>query len=122
MYFASMTLPELAPILTIFVGMLLGFYGLLKFVLRQQATVQELDRNERIQLTKAFTRVAEATETAAKEAKDRNGHLAEMELQSQQMFQTLADRNYHAITNIKNQKVVNQVVEHEVVQNREEPS
>ena len=118
--FAQISPTELGTIITILGGMLVGFYALVKFILSQQATIQELDRKERIELTKAFTRVAEATEKAASEAKDRNGHLAEMELQSQQMFQTLADRNLHAITTIKSQRVVNQTVEHEQVSNKEE--
>lgn len=117
--FAQISPTEFGTIITILGGMLVGFYALVKFILNQQATIQELDRKERIELTKAFTRVAEATEKAASEAKDRNGHLAEMELQSQQMFQTLADRNLNAITNIQNQKVVHQTVEHETVQNKE---
>lgn len=126
-YFAQISPTELTSILALFIGMLGGFYALVRYMLAQQekiqdgvAEIQKLDREERIALTQAFTRVAEATERAATEAKDRNGHLAEMELQSQQMFQALADRNYQAITTIKNQKVVNQVVEHETVQHKEE--
>lgn len=117
--FAQISPTEFGTIITILGGMLVGFYALVKFILGQQATIQELDRKERMALTEAFTRVAKATEKAAEEAKDRNGHLAEMELQSQQMFQTLADRNLHAITTIKNQKVVHQTVEHEQVLNKE---
>lgn len=130
-YFAQISPTELTSILALFIGMLGGFYALVRYMLAQQekiqvgameleAEIQRLDREERIALTQAFTRVAEATERAATEAKDRNGHLAEMELQSQQMFQALADRNYKAITTIKNQKVFNQVVEHETVQHKEE--
>jgi uncharacterized membrane-anchored protein YhcB (DUF1043 family) len=120
--FAQISPTELTTIIALFIGMLTGFYALVRFMLIQQdkvqcaaAKVQELDREERIKLTSAFTRVAEATEQAAREAKERNGHLAELELTSQEMFQKLADRNYAAITNIKEQHVTNQVVEHEQV-------
>lgn len=124
--FAQISPTELTSILALFIGMLTGFYALVRYMLNQQEKqqytareMQALDREERMELTKAFNRVADATENAAKEAKQRNGHLAEMELQSQQMFQTLADRNYQAITNITEQHVVNQVVEHETVTNKE---
>lgn len=87
----------------------------------------EADRAERLAfqetlkaVAEASNRVADATEKSASEAKQRNGHLAEMELQSQQLFKQLADRNYKAITNIKNQKVVHQTVEHETVQHKED--
>jgi uncharacterized protein Yka (UPF0111/DUF47 family) len=125
-YFAQISPGELTSILALFIGMLGGFYALVRYMLDKQeklqvnaAAVQELDRQERMELTKAFNRVADATEKAADEAKQRNGHLAEMELQSQQMFQKLADRNYEAITNISEQHVINQVVEHETVTKKE---
>lgn len=122
--FAQISPTELTSILALFIGMLGGFYALVRYMLSQQekvqesaAKVQQLDREERLALTNAFTRVADATEQAAAEAKERNGHLAELQLCSQEMFQKLADRNYAAITNIKEQRVVNQTVEHETVQN-----
>lgn len=123
--FAQISPGELTSILALFIGMLGGFYALVRYMLTQQekiqdgaSHVQQLDREERMALTSAFNRVAEATEKAAIEAKERNGHLAEMELQSQQMFQKLADRNYRAITNITEQHVTHQVVEHETVNER----
>ena len=113
---------EFIPLISIFVGMLTGFYALVKYLLKQQAETNKLDREERIALTEAFTRVAEATENAAREAKERNGHLAEMELQSQQLFKELADRNCDAITNISEQHVQRQVVENEFVASLERTS
>ena len=81
MYIASITLPELAPILTIFVGMLAGFYALVKFILSQAEKTALADRDERKEMSIAFNRVAEATEKSAREAKDRNGHLGDQNIQ-----------------------------------------
>jgi len=87
MIFASVTLTELAPILTIFVGMLAGFYALLKFVLSQSEKTSESDRGERQQLSKAIAdmaesnrEIAEATNKGNEEAKIRNGHLGEQNI------------------------------------------
>lgn len=124
--FAQISPPELTSILALFIGMLTGFYALVKYMLNRQdkqqyelLNVQQLDREERMALTKAFTRVAEATELAAREAKERNGHLAELQLQSQETFKALSDRNYDAITHIKNQHVTKQIVENEQVVHKE---
>lgn len=124
--FAQISPPELTSILALFIGMLTGFYALVKYMLNRQdkqqyelLKVQQLDREERMALTKAFTRVAEATELAAREAKERNGHLAELQLQSQETFKALSDRNYDAITHIKNQHVTKQIVENEQVVHKE---
>lgn len=121
-YFASLTLTELTPILTILAGMLLGFYALLKFVLGQAEKDREADRKERKEFAAALKdvadanfRVAEATENAAKEAKERNGHLAELSLQSQEMLKNIGDRNYRAITEVQEQHVQHQTVERETV-------
>ena len=106
--------------------MLSGFYALVKYLIKKSSDTSDADREERKQFMEAMTamaeasnRVADATERSALEAKQRNGHLAEMELQSQKLFKQLADRNYKAITNIKTQKVMNQTVEHETVNHKE---
>ena len=124
--FAQISPTELTSILALFIGMLTGFYALVRYMLNSQdkqqselLKVQQLDREERIALTQAFTRVAEATESAAREAKERNGHLAELQLQSQETFKVLSDRNYEAITHIKNQHVTKQIVENEQVVHKE---
>lgn len=117
--FAQISPGELGSILALFVGMLTGFYALVKYMLKQQenvlvnaAKIQELDRKERNELTKAFNRVAEATETAAREAKERNGHLAELTIESKKA--TLdAIACIKVKQNVKEQHVDNQVVEHE---------
>ena len=93
---------------------------------------RENERTERMELTEAIKEMAAATkesgerqamaiERQADEAKERNGHLAELELTSQEMFQKLADRNYQAITTIKEQTVAEQVVAHQTFVNDECP-
>lgn len=126
MLFAQISPPEFATLITLLVGMLGGFYAFARFMMSQGMRVQEADREERKEFAKALKamataseRVASATEKAAKEAKQRNGHLAEMELQSQHLFKKLADRNYDAITHIREQHVQHQVVEHEQVYDKE---
>lgn len=119
--FASLTLVELAPIFAIFSGMLVGFYGLVKYLLSaqekmnaQHSTTQELDREERKELAKSFNRVAEATERGAREAEMRNGHLAEISMTNkEQIIEAI-----HGLT-IDKQTVHHQTVEHERVIHKE---
>lgn len=125
--FAQISPTEFTAILALFIGMLSGFYAIVRYMIGIGSKTTEADRAERLAfqetlkaVAEASNRVADATEKSASEAKQRNGHLAEMELQSQQLFKQLADRNYKAITNIKNQKVVHQTVEHETVQHKED--
>lgn len=87
MIFAAITLLELAPIFTIFVGMLAGFYALVKFLLGQSEKTGNADREERQQLGKAIAdmaisnrEIAEQTKKGNKEAKERNGHLGEQNM------------------------------------------
>ena len=63
------------------------------------------------QVVESSNRVAEATERSAQEAKERNGHLAELQLKSQEMI----DRNYKAYQKIDKQHVVNQEVDSQTV-------
>ena len=63
------------------------------------------------QVVESSRRVAEATERSANEAKERNGHLAELQLKSQEMI----DRNYKAYQKIDKQHVVNQEVDSQTV-------
>jgi hypothetical protein len=59
-----------------------GFYALLKFVLENASKATENDREERKELSIAVNRMATATEKSAKEAEQRNGHLAEISIQN----------------------------------------
>lgn len=116
-YFAEMSLTELTPILTILAGMLLGFYGLLKFVLKQSEKTAEADRGERQNLAKAVENMATSMENVAKsnkriadESEKRNGHLAEISIQNKD---AILDAIGGVI--IQQQTVHNQTVEHEKV-------
>lgn len=78
---ASMTI-DVTLVLGAFAGMLLGFYGIAKVMLKQASKDRDNDRAERLELAKAIKdmagasgRVANATEKAATEAEQRNGHL-----------------------------------------------
>lgn len=120
-YFASLTLAELAPVLGIFAGMLVGFYALVKYILNSQekineqhAKTQELDREERKELAKSFNRVAEATERQAREAEKRNGHLADISVENKNQILTAIS----GLT-IDRQTVHHQTVEHEKVISKE---
>lgn len=121
MNFAAITLPELAPILTIFVGMLGGFYVLVRFILTQSEKTQEADRGERQQLAQAIADMAQgmrdvATSNAriADESEKRNGHLAEISVENK-------DQILNAIggLTINKQTVKHQTVEHEQVLSKE---
>jgi flagellar biosynthesis/type III secretory pathway chaperone len=121
MIFAAITLPELAPILTIFVGMLGGFYVLVRFILTLSEKTAEADRKERQELSKAIAEMAEAmqqvavsNERIADESKARNGHLAEISVQNKDQIVT----EIRGLT-IEKQTVHNQVVEHEQVISKE---
>lgn len=120
-YFASLEPTELAPILGIFVGMLAGFYALVKYLLNAQEKIneqhlktQELDREERKELAKSFNRVAEATEKSAREAEKRNGHLADISVENKNQILTAIS----GLT-IDKQTVHHQTVEHETILNKE---
>lgn len=70
--------------------------------------------------TAAMNLVAKATQQSAKEAKQRNGHLAELQLKSQEMI----DRNYHAtqqaIKTVQNQHVKTQIVDTQTIKDAKE--
>lgn len=117
-HFASLTLTELSPILGIFAGMLLGFYALVKFMLSQASKSSEADRSERQELSKAIEGMAEGMRAVASsnkriadESEKRNGHLAEITVQSR-------DQVLNAIGHIKKQHVEHQHVVNEVVENQ----
>lgn len=110
MFFASLTLVELAPILGIFAGMLVAFYALVKFLIGEASKTSDADRVERKELASAFNRVAEATERSAREAETRNGHLAEISIQNKESIIEAV----HRLT-IARQTVKQQTVQHETV-------
>lgn len=113
--FAAISPGELVPIFGVLAAMLTAFYALIRFILKQAEKDREADRNERKALVSAIKDmadsnrdIAEATERQAQEAEKRNGHLAEITVQSR-------DQVLGAISNIKEQKVEHQTVQHETV-------
>ena len=120
MIFASITLPELAPILTIFVGMLGGFYVLVRFILTLSEKTAEADRKERQELSKAIADMADGMQAVAvsndriaTESEKRNGHLAEISVDNK-------DAILKAIDSISvTQKVKEQSVEHQTIKSQE---
>ena len=117
---ASITLPELAPILTIFVGMLGGFYVLVRFILTLSEKTAEADRKERQELSKAIADMADGMQAVAisndriaTESEKRNGHLAEISVDNK-------DAILKAIDSISvTQKVKEQSVEHQTIKSQE---
>lgn len=113
-FIAQISPTELTSILALFIGMLTGFYALVRYLISVAEKAQSQDRDERKELIKTFNRVAEATETAAREAKERNGHLAELTIESKQA--TLeAIQCIKVKQNVSEQHVDNQVIEHEKI-------
>lgn len=119
-YFASTTLPELATVLTAVFGgfgvMLVGFYKYAsareKDFEKSRTIAAEAYEKSNDKLGRALTRVAEATESAAREAAERNGHLAELQIEARKDV-------LDAIGHIKKQEVKEQVVKHQTVTEKE---
>lgn len=131
-YLASLTLPELVPIFSLFAGMLVGFYALAKVMLKQASKDRDDDRDERKLFVaaidnlakstdknvEAHKKVADAVTKQAQEAEKRNGHLAELQLQGQETMKLIADQaTSKIITAVQNVKEQN--VEHQVVKSQE---
>jgi hypothetical protein len=84
-------------------------------------------------IAKALDKVAGSNELIAREthqgnveAKERNGHLGDQNIQITKMIgdmteqiKVVADRNYSAIRNVQEQHVANQIVETETVINKD---
>lgn len=94
--------------------LLLGFYKYAQsrekdFEASRSIAAKEYAKSTKI-LAQSLNRVAKATERGADEAKQRNGHLAELQLQGHAMIQ-------EAISTIQNQTVQHQTVKHSTVEN-----
>lgn len=96
---------DIGLILTAVGGMIAGFLAIAKLMLKQASADRNADRKERELLTssirqmaKASERVAVATTKSAKEAKERNGHLGEQNVQ----IATLVSKQNDDISSIKN--------------------
>ena len=104
-YFSSITLPELAPILAIMAGMLIGFYKILEYILNSSKLGTDADRTERQDLAQAIKlmadsnlEIAKETKQGNKEAKQRNGHLGEQNIE----IAKLVSAQSNDITGIRN--------------------
>lgn len=106
-----------------FVTIIGAFLGVAKVMLNQATKDRDADRAERIKLSKAITlmalnssKVAKATENSAAEAKQRNGHLGEQNLQIAQLVSAqstdISDIKEHITRDqfVKEQTVVHQTV------------
>jgi len=125
MYFAAISPTELAPILGIVAAMLTGFYALIRFILKQSEKDRDADRKERKELVIAIQDMADSNRAIAEETKDmkevhikgyqeaeqRNGHLAEITIQSR-------DQILSAVGHVKKQHVDLQYVNTENVMNK----
>ncbi len=136
MTFAAITLPELAPILTIFVGMLGGFYVLVRFILTQSEKTSEADRGERQVLAKAIAdmaisnrEIAQQTKQGNREAERRNGHLGQQNMEIAKLVASqnsdvkgIRDTNKKIVDLLKkgkDQHVDTQIVDNQTVNNKE---
>lgn len=91
---------DITTVIGAFAGMLVGFYGIARIMLTQAAKDREADRIERQQLAGAIKmmatsskKVADAAVRSANEAEQRNGHLAELVLQGNQLMDKNLDAN-----------------------------
>jgi hypothetical protein len=120
--FAEMQSTELLQVLAVIGGMLAGFYGVFKIMNATAEKDRNADRAERAAFIQALSNVAStnkeiavATKRGADEAKERNGHLAEI---SQQNKEQIIEAVHGLI--IDKQTVHNQFVENEQVNHKEE--
>lgn len=111
-----------------FVTVILAFLGITKFMLNQATKDREADRQERKELSKAIASMAkntgeqtvairegtEATNRGADEAKERNGHLAELIIQSTENTRAIAETATNSVIDAV-QHVELQKVEHQTV-------
>ena len=109
---------ELGVILGIFAAMLGAFYGIAKFMLKQASDDRQKDREERQLLTLAIQKMADSNDNIAKEtakgnreAKERNGHLAEITIQSR-------DQVLDFIQHIGKQHVKEQMVDKQTIKEK----
>ena len=108
--FAAISPAELVPIFGVLAAMLTAFYALIRFILKQAEKDRDADRDERKELVSAIKDMADSNRAIAdeqrkgnQEAEKRNGHLAEITIQSR-------DQVLGAIGYIKEQKVEHQTV------------
>lgn len=100
---------DAAAVIVGITALLGGVYAFVKGVLNQATEDRKEDRKDREHMTRAIERMAVASETAAREAEQRNGHLAEISIQNK-------DAILKAIKNISlNQQVTEQHVDQQTI-------
>jgi hypothetical protein len=117
--FAQISPTEFTGLIALFAGMLTGFYALVKSMLSSSDKNSQRDREERLAMIKAIEdmaisnrEIAEEQRKGNKEAEERNGHLAELTIESKQA--TLdAIRCIKVKQNVEEQTVREQIVKHE---------
>lgn len=124
MIFADFTPSSDTPaVVGAFVTVILGFLGIAKIMLTQASKDRTADRQEREKLAAAITlmadnsgKVAKATERGANEAKQRNGHLAELIIQTGENTQAIANTAVSAIIEgVSTQHIDKQTVDKQII-------
>lgn len=111
--------------LGVLLGTVFGAFGTILYGFYKYAEAREKDfskqrqisenkaRRDSMTIAKSLDRVAKATENAAREASERNGHLGELILESNKQTELIAGRAIKEITkNISKQTVKEQKIEH----------
>jgi hypothetical protein len=118
--------------LGVLLGTVFGAFGTILYGFYKYAEAREKDfekqreisdnkaRRDSMALAKSLDRVAKATEKAAREAAERNGHLGELILESNKQTEAIAGRAIKEITeNISKQTVKEQEVVHQTIKSRD---
>jgi hypothetical protein len=113
--------------------MIAGFFAIAQIMLKQASRDRENDRKERKEFSNAIKDmansnrliaqetkvVAQETRNGNKEAKIRNGHLGEQNIQIVELVKSTKKDMLAAMQNVKVQHVGHQTVDEEVVLNKE---
>lgn len=123
--FAAISGGEMVSILTILAGMLAGFFAIAQIMLKQSSKDRESDRKERKEFSDAIKEMAAASKMVAKEtkkgneeAKIRNGHLGEQNIQIAELVKSTNEDMLKAVQNVKVQHVERQTVDEEIVKHK----
>ena len=115
----------MVSILTILAGMLAGFFAIAQIMLKQSSKDRESDRKERKEFSEAIKDMAKASKMVAaetkkgnEEAKIRNGHLGEQNIQIAELVKSSKEDMLKAVHNVKEQHVEHQTVEKETVNHK----
>ena len=123
--FAAISGGEMVSILTILAGMLAGFFAISKVMLTQATKDRESDRKERKEFSQAIKEMAKASKMVAaetkkgnEEARIRNGHLGEQNIQIAELVKATKEDMLKAVQNVKVQHVEHQTVDEEIVKHK----